>query len=59
MTLKDSVTEYYVSEGLYIGSTTIPASNQVTGAVQQYSSTEYTSTPVHQYRVQSSVRGRP
>ena len=56
LTLKDSVTEYYVSEGLYIGSTTIPASNQVTGAVQQYSSTE-----VHQYtsRVQSSVRGRP
>ena len=36
LTLKDSVTEYYVSEGLYIGSTTIPASNQVTGAVQQY-----------------------
>ena len=58
MTLKDSVTEYYVSEGLYIGSTTIPASNQVTGAVQQYrvQSTEYTST---EYRVQSSVRGRP
>jgi len=28
LTLKDSVTEYYVSEGLYIGSTTIPASNQ-------------------------------
>ena len=56
LTLKDSVTEYYVSEGLYIGSTTIPASNQVTGAVQQYSSAEYTST---EYRVQSSVRGRP
>ena len=51
LTLKDSVTEYYVSEGLYIGSTTIPASNQVTGAVQQ--------CRVHQYRVQSSVRGRP
>ena len=54
MTLKDSVTEYYVSEGLYIGSTTIPASNQVTGAVQQYRSAEYNST-----EVQSSVRGRP
>ena len=56
MTLKDSVTEYYVSEGLYIGSTTIPASNQVTGAVQQYRVHQYTST---KYRVQSSVRGRP
>ena len=56
LTLKDSVTEYYVSEGLYIGSTTIPASNQVTGAVQQYRVHQYTST---EYRVQSSVRGRP
>ena len=50
LTLKDSVTEYYVSEGLYIGSTTIPASNQVTGAVQQYSSTAVHKCRVQQYR---------
>ena len=56
LTLKDSVTEYYVSEGLYIGSTTIPASNQVTGAVQQYRSAEYSSTEVQstESRVQST-----